>query len=77
MHFIAKYGKAYATKTEYELRSAQFKKTLAKLAAHPSNSTSKVGINKFADFTDAEWKKMLGYKGKQQKNASISDFNPI
>jgi hypothetical protein len=20
---------------------------------------------------------MLGYKGKQQKNASISDFNPI
>ena len=50
---------------------------MAKLAKHPSNSTSKVGINKFADLTDAEWKKMLGYKGKQQKNARISDFNPI
>lgn len=40
MHFIAKYGKAYGTKSEYEFRSAQFKKTLAKLAAHPANSTS-------------------------------------
>ena len=40
MHFIAKYGKAYGTKSEYEFRSAQFKKTLTKLAAHPANSTS-------------------------------------
>lgn len=47
------------------------------MAAHPANSTSKVGINKFADLTDAEWKKMLGYKGTQKKNASISDLNPI
>lgn len=29
MNFIAKYGKTYGTKSEYEFRSSQFKKTLA------------------------------------------------
>ncbi len=40
MNFIAQYGKTYGTKSEYEFRSSQFKKTLAKLAAHPHDSTS-------------------------------------
>ena len=62
IRFVAKYGKSYGTKAEFEFRSAQFKKTLAAINAHPADSTSTVGINKFSDYTEAEWKKMLGYR---------------
>ena len=62
IRFVAKYGKSYGTKAEFEFRSAQFKKTLAAINAHPADSDSKVGINHFADYTDAEWKKMMGYR---------------
>jgi hypothetical protein len=51
IRFVAKYGKSYGTKSEFEFRSAQFKKTLAEINAHPSDSTSTVGVNQFSDFT--------------------------
>ncbi len=38
MNFIAKYGKAFSTKSDYEFRSSLFNKILAKLAAYPHNS---------------------------------------
>lgn len=60
--FVAKYGKSYGTRAEFEFRSAQFKETLAKIEAHNSeNGTSTVGVNQFSDFTASEMKKMLGY----------------
>ena len=77
MHFISRFGKTYGTKSEYEFRSAQFKKNLAKISAHPKNSTSKVGINKFADYTDSEWNRMLGYKGLIVESKYSNDFNMI
>lgn len=63
IRYVSKYGKSYGTKAEFEFRSAQFKQTLAKVAAlNEENETSTHSINKFSDFTAAEWKKMLGYK---------------
>ena len=63
IRYVSKYGKSYGTKAEFEFRSAQFKQTLSKVAAlNEENETSTHGINKFSDFTAAEWKKMLGYK---------------
>jgi hypothetical protein len=38
--FVAKYGKSYGTKTEFEFRATLFSKTLAKILSHPKNSTS-------------------------------------
>lgn len=56
MEYVVQHGKSYATKEEYEFRSDLFKKTLAKLAEHPENSTSTVGVNFMADWTEAEFK---------------------
>ena len=33
IRYFSKYGKSYGTKAEFEFRSAQFKQTLAKVAA--------------------------------------------
>ena len=74
IRYVAKYGKSYGTKAEFEFRSAQFKQTLSKIAAlNEENETSTHSINKFADFTAAEWKKMLGFKATQaqKKNATF------
>ena len=38
--FVAKYGKSYGTKAEFEFRSAQFAKTLEKIASHSENASS-------------------------------------
>jgi cathepsin F len=63
MKYIAEYGKSYGTKEEFEFRAAIFKQKLAEIQAHnEQNGSSTVGLNHFADFTDQEWKKMLGYK---------------
>ena len=70
--YVAKYGKSYGTKAEFEFRSAQFKETLGKVAAHNSeNGTSTVGINEFSDKTSAEMSRMLGYK-QQPKNLTAA-----
>ena len=74
IRYVSKYGKSYGTKAEFEFRSAQFKQTLSKIAAlNEENGTSTHGINKFADYTPAEWKKMLGLKSAQvgAKEATI------
>jgi len=70
IRYVAKYGKSYGTKAEFEFRSAQFKQTLAKIAAHnEENGTSTHGVNLFSDMTQAEYRKRLGYKPKAQLGA--------
>ena len=62
--YVAEYGKSYGTQAEFNFRSAQFKENLAKMASHSENATSVVGINKFADWTPAEYKRLLGYRAQ-------------
>ena len=62
MEFVSENGKSYGTKEEYAFRAEQFKATLNKILAHPENSSSTVGVNYMADWTEAEFKKVLGYK---------------
>ena len=63
MNFMAKYGKTYGTKAEYKFRLAQFTQKLAEIEEHNSQNgvTSTVGINKFADYTKDEMKRLLGF----------------
>lgn len=63
MKYVVNYGKSYGTKAEYKFRSRQFEINLRKIAEHNSNpeETHKLGLNEFADWTDDEWKRLLGY----------------
>jgi len=64
MKFVAKYGKSYGTKEEYEFRLQQFKTAYSTIQTENSKNgnTFTVGVNKFADLTNSEYKKMLGYR---------------
>lgn len=62
--FCAEYGRSYGTKAEYYFRLNEFTTRLAEIEAHNSKNgeTSTVGINKFADYTKAELKKLNGLR---------------
>ncbi len=64
LKFVSLHGKSYGTKEEFEFRAQIFKKTLAALAQENSrnDNTFRVGLNKFADWTPAEFKRILSYK---------------
>jgi KDEL-tailed cysteine endopeptidase len=64
LKYVAKFGKSYGTKEEFEFRADLFKKNLAILSEENSRNenTFTVGINKFADWTPAEYRRMLSYK---------------
>ncbi len=63
LKFVAKYGRNYGTKEEFSFRLATFVENKKKIAKHNSaNHTSTAGVNQFADWTVAEFKKMLGSK---------------
>jgi C1A family cysteine protease len=78
LKFVSKYGKSYGTKEEFELRSEVFKNTLAQLSEENSknDNTFRLGVNKFADWTPAEFKRILSYKSmyNQARPAVAEDF---
>jgi C1A family cysteine protease len=77
LKFVSLHGKSYGTKEEFEFRSQIFKKTLANLAVENSRNenTFRLALNKFADWTPAEFKRILSYKplGKNTKVAALSN----
>jgi len=63
MRYVSEYGKHYATKAEFEFRSALFKEQLAHIEDHNAKGESHtLGINHMADWTEEEFRKLLGYK---------------
>ena len=64
LKYVAKYGKSYGTKEEFEFRADLFKKTLTALSQENSknDNTFRVAANKFADWTPAEYRCLLAYK---------------
>jgi KDEL-tailed cysteine endopeptidase len=77
--YVAAHGKSYATKTEFEFRSALFKQTLAKIEAEnlKNENTFTVGINKFADWTKEEYKRLLGYKSQMRRLPATTTEVPL
>jgi len=64
IQYVSKYGKSYGTKEEYEFRYNQFTQAMSAIANENSQNgnTFSLGLNKFADWTPAEYKRLLGYK---------------
>lgn len=64
LKYVSKYGKSYGTKEEFEFRADVFKNTLSAIFNENSknDNTFTVGLNKFADWTAAERKRILSYR---------------
>jgi C1A family cysteine protease len=63
MRYVSEYGKHYATKAEFEFRSALFKETLAHIENHNGSGEShQLGVNHMSDWTETEYRNLLGYK---------------
>ena len=64
LKFVSKFGRNYGTKEEFKMRSQQFARTLAKISEENSKSenTFRVGINKFADWSPEEFRRILSYE---------------
>ena len=71
MNFVSKYRKSYGTKEEYTYRLNLFKKALATIDAKNAEGHAVHGVNKFADMSDKESKKLLGYKKISTKSKVI------
>ena len=78
LKFVSKFGKSYGTKEEFEMRSQQFANTLAKLSEENSknDNTFRVAVNKFADWTPEEFKRILSYKPMYQ-NARPTTYEAV
>jgi len=63
MEYLTIHGKSYLTSSEFEARKALYRNTDELIKAHNATDSSfKLGHNKFSDYTDFERKQMLGYK---------------
>ena len=61
MMYVAEHGKSYITAEEFEVRKALYIQTDAIIEAHNETESSyKLGHNKFSDWTDAERAKLTG-----------------
>jgi len=72
LEFIDQHGKKYENMQEYKKRLAIFQETVAFIEKHNADPTQthKVGLNRFADLSDAEFKaQMLPRKGRTPSNA--------
>lgn len=70
--FAAKFNKSYSTVQEYQYRMALFLETEEFMIAHAienPNATYKLAHNKMSDWTDAEYKAILGGAGESNFNA--------
>ena len=61
--YVTAHGKSYATIEEYEFRYQQFLRTKEEIMRIQSmNSLAEFGVNQFSDWTEEEYKALLGVK---------------
>jgi C1A family cysteine protease len=73
LNYMAEHGKSYATKEEYLFRLAEFTKKMVLIEEHNSKNTddAEVALNHMSDWTDDEYKQILGYKGTKARNGTV------
>jgi len=71
MKFVSKYRRSYGTKEEYNYRLGLFKQALTTIDAKNGEGHAVHGVNKFADLSKTEFKKMLGYKKISNKTNTV------
>jgi cathepsin L len=74
--YVAKHGKSYGTRQEYNFRAAQFKETLAAIdVCNAEETTQTCGVNYMADYTKEEMKKMNGYKAANKTTFNYAELD--
>ena len=70
--YLSKFSKHYTTKSEFNQRLSIFSANKAKITEHNNrnDATYRLGINKFTDFTEEEYQRLLGYMGQKTPNAA-------
>jgi len=73
MSYITEYGKMYGTKAEYNYRLEIFKQTVADIEAHNAKGESHtLGINHMSDWSEEEYRMLLGYKHDMKKTSDVA-----
>lgn len=63
MRYVTEYGKQYETRSEFDLRAGIFAENLKTIEEHNSSgATFQLGLNHLSDYTESEYKQMLGYQ---------------
>ena len=70
LEYLSKHGKSYGTKEEYQLRLETFRKNMMFVEKHNSENADDhtVALNFMADYTDAEYKQLLGFEKNMKTN---------
>jgi C1A family cysteine protease len=72
MSYLSQHGKSYATREEYQFRLNIFDKNLKYIKEVNANAVDEhdhhLGLNHMADWTQHEYKKLLGYKSHMKKS---------
>jgi serine/threonine-protein kinase RIO1 len=78
MKFVAEHGKSYGTVEEYKFRMQQFERTDKYIQEHRSTKqTHTAGHNQMSDWTEAEYKRLMGYKQRVGvRPMNIRKFTP-
>ena len=78
MTHLNKYGKSYLTLEEYQFRKAIFEKNKTMIEEHnanPGEHQHTLGENHMMDWTEDEYKKLLGFKGKPHHSHRMEVVN--
>lgn len=69
--FVTKHNRNYLTKEEYNARLKIFSDNLGIIRKHDAAAEGyKIGLNKFADLSPAEFEKMMGFKPLEESNTT-------
>lgn len=76
--YMANFNKTYATVEEYKMRFAEFSRKYKFVMEHNANSANShiAGFNKFSDWTDAEYKAILGGKIDAEPSSKVHVQTP-
>jgi len=76
--YLNEHGKSYGTREEFNFRLNIFAEKLRFIEKHNSENTDDhtVGLNHMADWTDSEYKKLLGYKPVQRER-NVNYYTPV
>ena len=80
LEYLAEHGKSYATREEFMFRLNIFTQKMQVIEEHNSRNdvSHSLGLNHMADWTDHEYKKLLGYKStKKEARANYLNVDEV